>query len=95
MTLRKSIGVMTLLLGPALLAGCETGNMRTAEYYGVPYCCDRTAPPGVAMYEGRANQRMARQTTVTETEEVTRIEPAAGPADDRGDRVFRDAVRKR
>lgn len=92
MKMRKPILVMTLLMGPVLLAGCETDNVRTAEYYGVPYCCDRTAPPGVTFYEGRAPERVAQRQVET-TETVTRIEPAAG--DDQGDRVFREAVRKR
>ncbi|GEM_PF-3354105 len=100
MSLRKSFGIIALLAAPLLVAGCETGNMamnkmgldmnnvRVADYYGVPYCCDRTAPPGVALYKGRERTQRVAVYEEPRAEDVTWIEPAAG------DEMFSESVRK-
>jgi len=87
MKLRKTIGFLSLGLVAVMVSACDsTSNMRTAEYYGVPYCCDRTAPPGVAMYHSQPvpQQRVAEAPPTR----VTEIEPAAG------DEVFYNAIQK-
>ncbi len=78
----KHIGCVSASLLPVILTGC-CDTLAARPYYGIPYCCDRTAGTGIEHYCAESRPvAMERQPA------PVYVEPAAG------DVIFNKAMHK-